>query len=54
MPYCSTAMAKSPALIDLVLAVRATTADAVDAALKEAIRLLDQPADLARGLGLAP
>ena len=36
---------------DLVLAVRATTADAVDAALKEAIRLLDQPAGLARGPG---
>ena len=36
---------------DLVLAVRAATADAVDAALKEAIRLLDQPAGFARGPG---
>ncbi len=36
---------------DLVLAVRAATADAVDAALKEAIRLLDQPAGLVRGPG---
>ncbi len=36
---------------DLVLAVSAITQDAVDAALKEAVRLLDQPAGHARGPG---